>query len=296
MLRLLDLFAGIGGLTLGLQRSGYFEPVAFCDSDPFCRLVLAKHWPGVPIYDDVQTLDAGRLAADGITVDAICGGFPCQDVSRAGKRAGIEGERSGLWVEFARLIGELRPRYVVVENVAGLLNRGLDRVLGDLATLGFDAEWHCIPASAIGARHVRDRIWIVGYPQRIGRRSRRNDNAEDDRRFAGPDGQYAGALADPDRERELQSPGRVGDIRDRPRFGGPDVSDADLPRLEIFKPGLAAQFATALGSVSWSFEPGVGRVAARIPGRVDRIRSLGNSAVPQIPEVIGRLIGLSEEP
>src|ERR1700761_6048931 len=138
--------------------------VAFCEIDPFARRVLAKHWPNIPCYDDVLSLPPDRLKADGISVDVICGGFPCQDISVAGKGAGLEGERSGLWREYARLIGELRPSHVIVENVSALLNRGLDRVLGDLAALGFDAEWHCIPASSIGAPHRRDRIWIVAYP------------------------------------------------------------------------------------------------------------------------------------
>jgi len=164
--RLLDLFSGIGGFSLGLERSGGFKTVAFCEVEPFCTKILNKHWPEVPVYGDVRELTAKRLAADGIGVDAICGGFPCQDISTAGKGAGIEGERSGLWSEYARLIGELRPRYVFVENVAALLGRGLDRVLGDLAALGYDAEWHCIPASAVGAPHQRDRIWIMAHSRR----------------------------------------------------------------------------------------------------------------------------------
>jgi DNA (cytosine-5)-methyltransferase 1 len=150
--------------SLGLERTGGFETVAFCEIEPFPRRVLAKHWPGVPIYDDVRTLTADTLRRDGITVDAICGGFPCQDISVTGKGAGIEGERSGLWAEYARLIGELRPEIVIVENVSALLGRGLDVVLGDLAALGFDAEWHCLPAAYVGAPHRRDRLWVVAYP------------------------------------------------------------------------------------------------------------------------------------
>ncbi len=161
-MKVLDLFSGIGGFSLGLERAG-MQTVAFCEIDPFCWRVLAKHWPEVPCYDDVRTLTADRLETDRITVDVICGGFPCQDISLAGIGAGINGERSGLWREYARLIGELRPRYVVVENVAALLIRGLDRVLGDLAALGYDAEWHCIPAAAVGAPHRRDRVWIIAH-------------------------------------------------------------------------------------------------------------------------------------
>lgn len=158
-LKVLDLFSGIGGFSLGLERTGGFETVAFCEIDPFCQKVLAKHWPGVPIYEDVRELN-GEQVGD---VDVICGGFPCQDISSAGKKAGLEGERSGLWLECARLVSELRPRYVLVENVAALLARGLGAVLGDLAALGYDVEWHCIPASHVGLPHGRDRVWIAAH-------------------------------------------------------------------------------------------------------------------------------------
>jgi DNA (cytosine-5)-methyltransferase 1 len=171
-LRVLDLFSGIGGFCLGLERTGGFETVAFCEIEPFPRRVLAKHWPEVPCYDDVRTLTGARLAADGIAVDVITGGFPCQDLSYAGKQRGMgEGTRSGLWSEIVRLIGDIRPSYVIVENVAALLagpseRRGgwFGRVLGDLAECGYDAEWENIPASALGAPHRRERVWIVAYP------------------------------------------------------------------------------------------------------------------------------------
>lgn len=168
-LRVLSLFAGIGGVDLGLERTGGFETVAFCEIDPRARLVLAKHWPGIPCYDDVCTLTKERLAADGVAVDCIVGGFPCQDISFAGRGGGLEGKRSGLWSEFARLIGELEPGHVIVENVSALLHRGMDAVLGTLASLGYDAEWHCIPASALGAPHHRDRLWIVANRCEVGR-------------------------------------------------------------------------------------------------------------------------------
>jgi DNA (cytosine-5)-methyltransferase 1 len=144
--------------------------VAFCEVAEYPRRVLAKHWPGVPIYHDVRELSRAKLAADGLAdIDVICGGFPCQDVSLVGDRRGLTGERSGLWSEFARLIGELRPRYCIVENTPGLLSLGMGTVLGDLAALRYDAEWECIPASAVGAHHERDRVWIVAYPDAAGR-------------------------------------------------------------------------------------------------------------------------------
>jgi DNA-cytosine methyltransferase len=177
-LRLLDLFSGIGGFSLGLERSGGFKTVAFCEIDPFCRKVLNKHWPSVPQYHDIRELTADRLAADGIGVDAICGGFPCQDISDAGARAGINGESSGLWSEFARLIGELRPKYAIVENVSALLARGLDKVLGDLAEIGYGSEFHSIPAAAVGAPHRRDRVWIVAYPTVGGNHNRTGASAK----------------------------------------------------------------------------------------------------------------------
>lgn len=170
-LRVLDLFSGIGGFSLGLERAG-MKAVAFCEIEPFPRKVLAKHWPNVPIYDDVRTLTAERLAADGIAVDVIRGGFPCQDISFVGAGAGLAGERSGLWREYARLIGEIRPQYVIVENVAALLSRGLGDVLSDMAALGYDAEWHCIRAARVGLPQARDRVWIIAYAdsQRFQRR------------------------------------------------------------------------------------------------------------------------------
>ena len=138
--------------------------VAFCEQDVFCQAVLKKHWPKVKLYDDVKTLTKSHLDADGIAVDVICGGFPCQDISTAGKGAGLAGERSGLWYEFHRIIGEVKPKYAFIENVAALRSKGLDEILRGLTALGYDAEWHCIPASAIGAPHRRDRVWIIAYP------------------------------------------------------------------------------------------------------------------------------------
>lgn len=171
-LRVLDLFSGIGGFSLGLELTGGFKTVAFCEIDPFCRRVLAKHWPGVPIYEDVRTLSADTMARDGIGVDVICGGFPCQDISRAGSGLGLDGERSGLWREYARLIREIRPSLVLVENVSALLDGEMGDVLGDLAAAGYDAEWSTVSACAVGLPHVRQRVFIVAYPDSVDGRQR----------------------------------------------------------------------------------------------------------------------------
>lgn len=162
-LRVLSLFAGIGGFDLGLERTGGFETVAVCEIDEFPRRVLAKHWPEVPCYHDVRELTADTLRRDGITVDVLTGGFPCQDISIAGPGAGIDGSRSGLWRELVRIIGEVRPRYAIIENSPKLRSRGLEVLLGALDALGYDAEWHCIPAAHVGAPHRRDRVWIIAY-------------------------------------------------------------------------------------------------------------------------------------
>jgi DNA (cytosine-5)-methyltransferase 1 len=167
-LKVLSLFAGIGGFDLGLERTGGFETVAFCEINEFCRRVLAKHWPDVPCYEDVQALTADRLHADGIAIDVICGGFPCQDLSTSGSKLGLAGARSGLWFEYLRLVRELRPKFIIVENSPELLDRWMGDILGALASLGYDAEWHCIPASAVGAPHRRDRVWIVANATGVG--------------------------------------------------------------------------------------------------------------------------------
>jgi len=280
-MKVLDLFAGIGGFTLGLERAG-FETVAFCEIDPYAQKVLAKNWPGIPIYDDVRTITAERLASDGIGVDVITGGFPCQDISVAGQQAGIQdGTRSGLWSECARLIGELRPRYAIFENVTNLLNgeRGdwFKRVLGDISALGYDAEWHCIPASAVGAHHRRDRVWIVAYPN-------------------GDDGWRGDSAQSLGRESRLESgcsgegqsvTGASEDVADTERGCGRDSERQDAKDVRQ-SPILTRRHARRMGS--WDLEPNVGRVANGIPARSHRLKCLGNAVVPPIPELIGRAI------
>lgn len=156
-----SLFAGIGGLELGLERAGLGPTIWQVEQDAYCRSVLAKHWPDADrSVTDVCEAGAANLER----VDLICGGFPCQDLSYAGKGAGLDGARSGLWFEYLRIIRELRPRFVVVENVAALLARGMDVVLGTLAESGYDALWTSLRASDVGAPHRRERLFIVAYP------------------------------------------------------------------------------------------------------------------------------------
>jgi DNA (cytosine-5)-methyltransferase 1 len=158
-----SLFAGIGGFDLGFERAG-IKTVWQVEIGPFCRKVLERHWPNVERFNDVKECGADNLSR----VDVVTGGFPCQDISQAGERAGIEGSRSGLWSEMWRIICDLRPQFVVVENVSALLERGMERVLHDLALGGFDAEWRVLSACQFGAPHTRERVFIVAYPTGYG--------------------------------------------------------------------------------------------------------------------------------
>ena len=178
-MRVLSLFSGIGGLDLGLERAG-MTVVRQIEKDAFCRRVLRKHWPDVRIDDDVTTAEF----VDG-EADVVCGGFPCQDVSNAGKRAGICAERSGLYRELVRAIRVVRPLYAIVENVAALLGRGMGVVLGDLATIGYDAEWSIVSACALGAPHTRARLFIVAYPNGQHGQARLGDVAQRTQPHAG---------------------------------------------------------------------------------------------------------------
>lgn len=168
--QVLDLFSGIGGFSYGFEQTGKFKTVAFCEIDEHCQKVLHKNFPHVPVFKDVKELNSKSNLSDreyielGSNVDIICGGFPCQDVSVAGKQRGInEKTRSGLWFEYKRIIQEIKPRWVVIENVRNLLSNGLARVLQDLHEIGYNAEWQVISARSVGAPHLRERIWIIAY-------------------------------------------------------------------------------------------------------------------------------------
>lgn len=163
-----SLFAGIGGFDIGLEAAGMTCKWQV-EIDPFAVAVLEKNWPHVERWRDIKDFMPNKSMG----VDVICGGFPCQDISVAGNGEGLNGKRSGLWSEYFRVVGKLRPKYVIVENVSALLRRGIDRVLGDLASIGYGAEWQTVLASDFGLPHRRERIFIVAYSDKIVRSKRK---------------------------------------------------------------------------------------------------------------------------
>jgi DNA (cytosine-5)-methyltransferase 1 len=437
-LRHLDLFSGIGGFSLGLESAGLVDTVAFCDFDKYCKLVLKKHWEHVPIYNDVKELNYERLRADGIIsddkgIDIITGGYPCQPFSVAGRKKGEEDPRH-VWPEMFRLVQELRPSWVIGENVGGHIKLGLDTVLENLASEGYTARTFSISASSIGANHQRERIWTIAHPHELGRNDRVNNRKgrsvsndeernieegqskwsgwfdrfgeissvmEDTRRshwpwseFQGENGDEIGEgnadqferssstsqsnVADSDtrlsngENEEIRSRGQTSDVSSARRgeenvadsksissderelrhgrkesekkgkvsveVGGVnsnrEVADSDSERLQRLRKntpmeGESSEKELTEGSLQeehgaevadsdsqrgrsretnwedaedawesprcpiagwWDIEPNVGRVAHGVPKRVDRLKSLGNSVVPQIPFLIGLAI------
>ena len=268
MMKVLDLFSGIGGFSLGLERAGTFETVGFVEIDPVCQAVLAKHWPGVPCSPDIRSREFVRGEAD-----VIVGGFPCQDISYAGKRAGLAGERSGLFWEMVRAIRVVRPRVALVENVAALLTGGMGVVLGSMAADGYDAEWDCVSASDAGAPHGRPRIWIAFADAYSEQRTERRYSPV--RWWQWSTEETAQARADANGQRELEPPRLLGDIRRWLVHGAARAFWADH---------WQAKFETFRG-----MDDG-------IPSRLDRSREaaalppLGNTVLPQITEAWGRAI------
>lgn len=251
-MNVLSLFSGIGGLELGLARAG-MTVVGQVEIDPFCRRVLATHWPEVPRHDDVRTAVGWWGSQPRPAVDVVAGGFPCQPVSQAGEKLAQEDAR-WLWPEMASVVAAIRPRWVIAENVPGLLRRGFGDVIADLSALGYDAEWDCVPAAAVGAPHERDRVFIVAYPARVGwgaRRTRRPDDEATDRAGLAPE-----------------------------ELANTDGAGLEGPRI----------FRSAPDRLTWDPEPRILRVAHGVPAQVDRLRALGNAIVPPVAEHVGRLI------
>ena len=346
----MDLFSGIGGFALGAYWAGMrFDKHYFSEVDDWATKLYQKRFPDAIPLGDIRGIDgkaladtdagdsrrradeSGRRQERGTSVGGsrtdwiLTGGFPCQDISFAGKGAGLEGERSGLWWEYHRLISELRPRFAIVENVAALTVRGIDVVLGSLAQIGFDAEWDCIRASDVGAPHRRERIWIVAYPATLGcgqGRERRPvavgaGESEQSLQVAHPKEQpeWSGLReSEPGRQwgRRLGNGGGEGDVTDT----GSKRGTAGIPTATARQEGFAGESINGgyqqrrrqgtndrptqsrLGGFAhdvsqWldgSWERGVPRLATGVPKRVDRLRGLGNAIVPQIAELIFRQI------
>ena len=245
-LKLIDCFSGIGGFSLAAERIvGGFETIQFVECEPYAQKILKKHWPNVPIHDDIRTYKPEPYSAR-----VVCGGFPCTDISIAGEGLGITKEtRSGLFYELMRVICLVRPDFVILENVAAILTNGLGIVLGELAEAGFDCEWACIPASALGACHRRDRWWLVGKLA--------NSNSKGMERRVEPINQ------------------------------------------EMQKTRLAWQSDTPHLSPEWRSyvsEPVLRRGDDGLSKRMDRLRCLGNSVLPQVAAIpLQRVLNLANE-
>lgn len=282
-----SLFSGIGGIELGFERAG-FKTKWFIEKDEYCQKVLRKNFPDIPIYGDIEKIDFTKLEK----VEILTGGFPCQDISYAGKGEGIKGKRSGLWKYYYQAIGVLRPEYIFIENVPALLNRGLNVILADLATCGYNAEWDCIPAVAIGAPHRRDRVFIFAYTNN--HRCKRQNISKKQKReglFESPWGSktFSNSKGTGKMPEEQQGQGN-GVIKN-----GRKVSNSNGKGLAggIFGSGAQRslkRYNSIEGRKQWEIEPELGRVAHGISNRVDRLRCLGNAVVPQIAELIARRI------
>lgn len=318
------LFLGIGGIELGLERTGYFKTKWAVENDEFCRSIIRKHWPSIPIYGDIREIDWNAVPR----VDMLTGGFPCQDISTANPRGkGIKGSRSGLWREYAKAIGILRPRYALIENVPAIVRKGLDVVLADLAEAGYDAEWFDLRASDFGALHKRERIFIVAHSDSLVFTKSRDDGevreiresalGEDtEHTVADPHGNGfngkglpilpGGSHQDNPRDKNGTAPdpdpiARHGILRGQPDHAGGIVADDYRDKLSKFiakknksKEGFAwCQNIRKVEDLQG--RPDIPEPLFRgsrdgIPDWVDRIKALGNAVVPDCAEFIGEMI------
>ena len=308
-MRVLDLFSGIGGFSLGLEAAG-METVAFCERDPFCQAVLHKHWPNTPIHSDITELDGYEYKG---TVELVCGGFPCQPFSVAGNRRGAEDDRA-LWPEMLRVIREVQPTWVIGENVTGIIAMELDTVLSDLESEGYACQAFVIPACAVDAQHRRDRVWVVAYADS---NSESNDSINEEQRswelvadsISEPRGSGAVYRESSDERRGArQAGGESIQSKDRQSqsnnstTSGEAMADSECERQQRSRESF-----NALNSKTqrkrqatepfyggepaiWESEPSMGRVADGVPNRSHRLKSLGNAVVPQVVEQIGKAI------
>jgi DNA (cytosine-5)-methyltransferase 1 len=261
----LDLFSGIGGNTLGL--GDYVRTIAYCEQDRHAQAVLLSRMgdgsiPLAPIWDDITTLS--RAAID-VPIDIIVGGFPCQDISVAGKGAGLDGERSGLFYEVVRLAKEFQPTFLFLENVPAIRTRGLDTVIQELTKIGYDCRWTMLSASDVGAPHKRERWFLLGHSS--GRRFGESSERQMEQSRGAKTISSSHPLANPHQQYDKQESGSLG--------------QASSPtRKQERGDGLVSSSADSAGQW-WTTEPNMGRVANGVPQRVDRLKRLGNAVVPQ---------------
>jgi len=312
-LKLLDTFSGIGGFSYAAEKLvGGFETTQFVENDPYCQKVLKKHWPNVPIHDDIRT-----FTAEPFQFDAVCGGFPCQDISTAGRGKGITKEtRSGLFYELIRIVRMVRPKYVILENVAAILNNGLDIVLGELSEAGYDAEWAVISASSLGACHQRSRWFCVAYPN--SKQSSGTKNQIQSGRIFSSSSIRSGNVAYPnnngsfateksrsaektdggaeERQNETCQSQRGSESRDTKTIQL-NATDPDSLRTQSknYKPNNASwKMPISDGKTKRTLNPNwrgyVSKCVIRrgddgLRGRMDRLKALGNSVVPQVAAI-----------
>jgi DNA (cytosine-5)-methyltransferase 1 len=283
--KLLDLFSGLGGFSLGLERTGCFQTVAFCDNDKYSNLVLQKHWKGVKIYNDVKEITKEKLESDGVELpDIITGGFPCQPFSVAGKQKGTSDDRH-LWPEMFRIIKELTPRWIIGENVKGLVNLQdgmvFETVCTDLEGEGYEVRAFNIPAAGVGAPHRRERIWIVANSRRaLRQRTELRETNEDETREG---------YADQHQRSGSASESNVANAKSEQSHSSNNEQES-RKTCQSKQVELGGRDSGSLWPTNWEFEPDVGRVAHGVSGRVYRLKGLGNSIVPQIAEEIGKAI------
>lgn len=307
----LDLFSGIGGFSLALEKVG-FKTIAFCERDEYCRLLLQKHWKGVKIYNDIKKLEGEDIEEK---VDILTGGFPCQPYSVAGKQKGTDDDRY-LWPEMFRVIREVKPTFIIAENVRGLINiqdgMVFETVCSDLESEGFEIQPFIIPAAGVGAPHKRERVWIVGYSKHngsltskvkrgynkadAGTKERQNKTIESERTSRSRDNEIMENTRRTLRQgsefrKENEDEGRQENANQLERSSGtPEHYVADSKGVHVQGQQDRSGQEQSGGESWWEFEPNVGRVADGVPGRVHRLKALGNSIVPQIAEEIGRAI------
>ena len=310
----LDLFSGIGGFSLALEKVG-FKTVAFCEKEPYCKLLLQKHWKGVKIYDDIKKCKGKEIKETFGGIDILTGGFPCQPYSVAGKQKGTNDDRY-LWPEMFRVIKEVQPTFIIAENVRGLINiqdgMVFETVCSDLESEGFEIQTFVIPAAGVGAPHKRDRVWIVGYSKHngsltskikrgynevdAGTQKRQNETIESERTSGSRNNE---AMENSRRSlrqgselsEENANESRKENAKQFERSSSTSKYNvADTERVYVQGQQDRSRQEQSRGESWWEFEPNVGRVANGVPGRVHRLKALGNSIVPQIAEEIGKAI------